>query len=332
MENIKKEQEDKFNLFNIIMNRQGELFIEYIDGNLMSKIMEMIESGIDINYKENDSGCTGLSISCLVGSLPVVQLLLDSGANPNIKCDDGNTPLMLAAAFDDKKILNLLLRKGADPFLKNNKGETAYDIAVDYDIKYNIKMIKDKMDSIKLDMAKKRLGLHYIGQEYETGEDVIQGINKDLPKGGRKKSIKKGGRKKSIKKSKKIPKHYVAKLSKKDKDKQVKSIKKARKSYKKGVYVDRPKLKSFKSKRSSWVIKFEKKYGKKITNKTFIHNNIISRKGQELIMDKGKGAYYSSGSRPNQTGSSWTYARLASVILNGPARKYDKKIWDKYKI
>jgi len=104
----------------------------------------------------------------------------------------------------------------------------------------------------------------------------------------------------------------------------------SKKSYK-CVYVDRPKLKSFKNKRSSWAVKFENKYGKKITNKTFIHNNIITRKGQELILDKGKGAYYSSGSRPNQTSSSWAYARLASVIMNGKARKYDKKIWDKYK-
>ena len=94
----------------------------------------------------------------------------------------------------------------------------------------------------------------------------------------------KAGRKKSTKKGNKIPKHYVSKLSKKDKEKQVRSIKKARKSYKKGVYLDRPKLKSFKSKRSSWVVKFENKYGKKITNKTFIHNNIITKEtlGQNL--------------------------------------------------
>ena len=44
------------------------------------------------------------------------------------------------------------------------------------------------------------------------------------------------------------------------------------------------------------------------------------------------GAYYSSGSRPNQTPTSWGLARLASVILNGPARRIDKTIWDKYKI
>ena len=133
------------------------------------------------------------------------------------------------------------------------------------------------------------------------------------------------------KKNKKISSNYTNKLSKKDKLKQIKSIKKSRKSYKKGVFVDRPKLKSFKNKKSSWVEKFHKKYNKKITNKSFIHENIITRKGQKLILDKGKGAYYSSGSRPNQTSSSWAYARLASVIMNGKARKYDKKIWEKYK-
>ena len=49
-------------------------------------------------------------------------------------------------------------------------------------------------------------------------------------------------------------------------------------------------------------------------------------------MDKGFGAYFSSGSRPNQTPMSWSLARLASVIVGGPARKVDKSIWDKYKI
>ena len=43
-------------------------------------------------------------------------------------------------------------------------------------------------------------------------------------------------------------------------------------------------------------------------------------------------AYYNSGSRPNQTPQSWSLARLASVILNGGARKVDQSIWDKYKL
>ena len=68
-----------------------------------------------------------------------------------------------------------------------------------------------------------------------------------------------------------------------------------------------------------------------ISNEKWIHDNIITRTGQRKIIDKGMGAYYSSGSRPNQTPMSWGRARLASVILNGPSRRIDKNIWNKYK-
>ena len=125
------------------------------------------------------------------------------------------------------------------------------------------------------------------------------------------------------KQKKKVPQSYVPKtLSKEDKKKQEKSILEGKK---------RPNLDSFKSKRSSWVEKFEKKYGTKITDKKFINDNILKNKGQELVMAKGKKAYFTSGSRPNQTPFSWAYGRLASVILGGPARKIDKDIWEKYK-
>ena len=101
-------------------------------------------------------------------------------------------------------------------------------------------------------------------------------------------------------------------------------------SYLKGLKgKDRPET-SVKSKRSGWAKKFEDKYGTKISNKKFIHQNIITYTGQNKILDKGRGAYYSSGSRPNQTAESWALARLASVIMNGGARKVDKNIWEKY--
>ena len=129
------------------------------------------------------------------------------------------------------------------------------------------------------------------------------------------------------KKKNKIPKKYTASLSRKDKLKQKKNLIKSRKMYKKGIYVDRPKLKSYPKKRSSHIIKFEKKYNHKITDKDFIDKNILSTKGQNKILKKGRGAYYSSGSRPNQSSNSWAYARLASVITGGKARKVDNKIW-----
>ena len=111
-------------------------------------------------------------------------------------------------------------------------------------------------------------------------------------------------------------------LSKSDKKKQIKSIKDKK---------ERPKLKSFESKRSPWVKKFEDKYGFKITNDSRISKEIISKTGINKILDRGVAAYYNSGSRPNQTPASWSRARLASVILKGPAYKIDKEIFEKYK-
>lgn len=131
----------------------------------------------------------------------------------------------------------------------------------------------------------------------------------------------------------KLPKQYTSNLSKKDKQKQIKAIKKASKQYKKGIYISRPHLKSFKSKKSSWTKKFEKKYGKDIKSyKEISKATGIPVRALDSVVKKGMGAYYSSGSRPNQTPESWGKARMYSYILGGPARDVDKDITKKYNV
>ena len=132
------------------------------------------------------------------------------------------------------------------------------------------------------------------------------------------------------KKERKIPKQYTAGLSPSDKKKQIKSIRESRELYKKGQFKDRPKLGSGKTKRSSHVIKFEKMYGTKISDKQYIVKNLISEKGREQIIQKGKAAYYSSGSRKNVNAFQWSLSRLASVLTFGPSLKVDKDIVLKY--
>jgi hypothetical protein len=117
------------------------------------------------------------------------------------------------------------------------------------------------------------------------------------------------------------PKYVPKSLTPADRKKQVKSIKEG---------TDRPKVESFKSKRSGWVKKFEDKYGYKISETSKITKSIISKKGIEEILKKGRAAYYTGGSRPNQTSTSWARARLASVLMKGPALKVDKDIIIKY--
>ena len=160
----------------------------------------------------------------------------------------------------------------------------------------------------------------------------VKAASKDMKRRTKKQSKKKS-KKRSKKDGNKIPKKYTARLSKKDKKKQTRFIRKAIRSYKKGKYVDRPKLKSYKAKKSQWVVKFEKKYGENIkTHKQISKVTRIPTKALKAVVKKGKGAYYSSGSRPNQTAESWGKARMYSYIMGGPTRKYDQHITDKYNV
>ena len=50
------------------------------------------------------------------------------------------------------------------------------------------------------------------------------------------------------------------------------------------------------------------------------------------VMRRGKGAYFSSGSRPGQTPTSWGVARASSFASgSGGARKADADLWKKVK-
>ena len=127
------------------------------------------------------------------------------------------------------------------------------------------------------------------------------------------------------------PKRYVpTRLSKKDKKKQKRELNKSRKAYKKGKYYTRKKVKSFKSKESPHVTKAKRIYG---VEKISASSKLAKKTGCSIsalrkIVKKGQGAYYSSGSRPNQTATSWGIARMASDITAGKAAAVDFNILD----
>ena len=87
-------------------------------------------------------------------------------------------------------------------------------------------------------------------------------------------------------------------------------------------------MSSFKSKKSPHIKKAEKIYKvKKIRpTKELADKTLCSIDALKKIVKKGQGAYYSSGSRPNQNAHSWGYARLASAITSGKAAAVDYSI------
>lgn len=130
----------------------------------------------------------------------------------------------------------------------------------------------------------------------------------------------------------KIPKRYIPKtLSRKDAIKQKTFINRSRRAYPKGQYINRPFVASFVSKASPHVYRATNLYGvpNMVPNKVLEKATGCKRWALKKIINKGEGAYYSSGSRPNQTPQSWGYARLGSALTGGPSSRIDYKILEK---
>lgn len=126
-----------------------------------------------------------------------------------------------------------------------------------------------------------------------------------------------------------ISRKYLPKsISENDRKTQRKNIIQSRKFYKNNKYVNRKTIKSFVSKPSVHVTNAMKMYGieKIVPSRQLSRKTKCSIKGLKEIVKKGMGAYYSSGSRPNQTPSSWGYARLASSITGNKASVIDHHI------
>lgn len=91
----------------------------------------LLEAGADVNVRSRDTGDTPLTSSLYgqVDASEMVNLLLSSGANPNIGNEFGRTPLMLATFGQPVAVLDTLLKAGAAVNAQSKDGDTALMIA-----------------------------------------------------------------------------------------------------------------------------------------------------------------------------------------------------------
>ena len=126
-----------------------------------------------------------------------------------------------------------------------------------------------------------------------------------------------------------IPHRYLpSQLTRKDRTRQRKGILQSRRAYLQGRYVGRPHVNSFRSHPSPHIANAPRKNGvQSITaSAELARKTRCKRSALAAILRKGRGAYYSSGSRPNQTAESWARARLASALTHGKAARVDHAI------
>ena len=130
----------------------------------------------------------------------------------------------------------------------------------------------------------------------------------------------------------KYPIRYLPnKLTQKDRQKQVNMLNTSRRLYNKHKYYTRKHVASYKSKPSNHISNARKIYQiNNITpNKQLAFKTGCSLSALNQIVKKGEGAYYSSGSRPNQTAQSWGLARLSSSLTSGKSAAIDYNILEK---
>jgi len=91
----------------------------------------LVKAGANPNSKSNNNLKAAPIQSATAGRHPaIVKILLDYGADPNIREQGGHTPLHAAAQNGDEEMIRMLLYRGADLTLTNNDGKTALDLAM----------------------------------------------------------------------------------------------------------------------------------------------------------------------------------------------------------
>lgn len=83
-----------------------------------------LDRGTDVNLKD-EAGATPLHYAAGAGRLPIVQLLLERGANPNAKtATTEQTPLHVAAIGGHARVVQLLLHHKARANVTDVHGKT----------------------------------------------------------------------------------------------------------------------------------------------------------------------------------------------------------------
>ncbi|MCJ7663890.1 MAG: ankyrin repeat domain-containing protein, partial [Desulfobacterales bacterium] len=94
----------------------------------VNRVRASLDQGANVNAKDEDkSGYTALISAAMNGLTDVAKVLLDKGADVNIKDNYGGTALEYAALFGNADIVKLLLEKGANINEKYSNGKTILD-------------------------------------------------------------------------------------------------------------------------------------------------------------------------------------------------------------
>ena len=106
----------------------------------------LIEAGASVNRPN----WTPLHYASSKGHTDMMRLLIENDAYVDAESPNGTTPLMMAAYYASPNAVKLMLEEGADPLLKNQDGQTALDMALVKDKKLSVQYIRAFIEAVSL--------------------------------------------------------------------------------------------------------------------------------------------------------------------------------------
>ena len=103
-----------------ILNVHGQDIFQFIKNNEIDSVKALIDNGISLEQEYN--GKTPLMVAIGSNSKPIIDLLLENGADINGKSGRGYPPLMYALKENNTELSKYLISKGANINITDNEG------------------------------------------------------------------------------------------------------------------------------------------------------------------------------------------------------------------
>jgi hypothetical protein len=119
-------------MMNVKLGRRGKTQLHHCAENGFTTSVKRLLSirNITVNVKDDWSGYTPLHYAAGNGHIEIARLLLQNGAEVNVKSNCGSTPLHWAASDGHVEILHLLVENGADLEAQGTDGWRSLHYAV----------------------------------------------------------------------------------------------------------------------------------------------------------------------------------------------------------